>query len=545
MVGRPDADEPGSRRCTGARRAAEPTARASRPVGSSPAGRGHAVRGAPRQLHGPLRPAARPDQQAQARHHRDRAGRRSPTSSSRTSRRAQQAEHRRGTSGRPRSSSSSPRRCSTSRPPGCCRRPGRRTRRTSPSSRRATCSSPGCCSTARSRTSRFTFAERMATAGRMTPRQAGLEPQFAALLPELVMGDHARAAGHGRRPGDGAQGAADRRPRPPARAPGQRARAGRHPRRPAAPRAGLLVPRPGGRRRLDARHRRPLPGPARAVPRGAPSPSSRPRRSASSPSAGPAPTRARSRSATSSTSRDRGRAPSRQTTTGRPAARPADDEESTDESSSTRARRGGRGAGRRAAEEQLAFDVGDFPGGARSAHRGGPHGRRRAGDRRCRSPRPSSCPSTTSRPHLAELEEEYAAQQRGFTLRQRRRWLAGLQPVRLRAGRREVPPRRPAGPAHPGLARDPGRHRLPPAGRRARGSAPCAASTSTASSAPCSPAASSRSSAPTASGGAILYGTTVVLPRAPGARQPRRAAGPRPYLPEVDVLDEIAERGRG
>nr|WP_270888343.1 ScpA family protein [Pedococcus sp. 5OH_020] len=34
----------------------------------------------------------------------------------------------------------------------------------------------------------FTFAERMATAGRLTPRQAGLEPQFAALLPELVMG---------------------------------------------------------------------------------------------------------------------------------------------------------------------------------------------------------------------------------------------------------------------------------------------------------------------------------------------------------------------
>ena len=31
------------------------------------------------------------------------------------------------------------------------------------------------------------FAERMATAGRMTARQGGLEPQFAALLPELVM----------------------------------------------------------------------------------------------------------------------------------------------------------------------------------------------------------------------------------------------------------------------------------------------------------------------------------------------------------------------
>ena len=33
-----------------------------------------------------------------------------------------------------------------------------------------------------------TFEERMATAGRMTARQAGLEPQFATLLPELVMG---------------------------------------------------------------------------------------------------------------------------------------------------------------------------------------------------------------------------------------------------------------------------------------------------------------------------------------------------------------------
>ncbi|HET7305435.1 MAG TPA: segregation/condensation protein A [Segeticoccus sp.] len=32
------------------------------------------------------------------------------------------------------------------------------------------------------------FAERMATAGRMTPRQAGLEERFAGLLPELVMG---------------------------------------------------------------------------------------------------------------------------------------------------------------------------------------------------------------------------------------------------------------------------------------------------------------------------------------------------------------------
>jgi segregation and condensation protein A len=32
------------------------------------------------------------------------------------------------------------------------------------------------------------FAERMAIASRMTARQAGLEPQFASLLPELIMG---------------------------------------------------------------------------------------------------------------------------------------------------------------------------------------------------------------------------------------------------------------------------------------------------------------------------------------------------------------------
>ncbi|EWT06742.1 chromosome segregation protein ScpA [Intrasporangium chromatireducens Q5-1] len=32
-----------------------------------------------------------------------------------------------------------------------------------------------------------TFADRMATFGRITPRQAGLEPEFAALLPELVI----------------------------------------------------------------------------------------------------------------------------------------------------------------------------------------------------------------------------------------------------------------------------------------------------------------------------------------------------------------------
>ena len=57
----------------------------------------------------------------------------------------------------------------------------------------------------------FTFAERMATAGRMTPRQAGIEPQFARLPARAGHGDHPRAARHDRGAGDGAQGGAHRR----------------------------------------------------------------------------------------------------------------------------------------------------------------------------------------------------------------------------------------------------------------------------------------------------------------------------------------------
>ena len=44
---------------------------------------------------------------------------------------------------------------------------------------------------------------------------------------------------------------------------------------------------------------------------------------------------------------------------------------------------------------------------------------------------------------------------------------------------------------------------------------------------------------------AILYGTTSLLPGAAGPAEPRRPARLAPYLPEVDVLDEIAEGGRG
>ena len=51
-----------------------PTPTRSPRVASSPARREHAVRGPPHQLQRPVRPAARPDRQAQARHHRGRAG---------------------------------------------------------------------------------------------------------------------------------------------------------------------------------------------------------------------------------------------------------------------------------------------------------------------------------------------------------------------------------------------------------------------------------------------------------------------------------------
>ena len=81
---------------------------------------------------------------------------------------------------------------------------------------------------------RRAFAERMATAGRMTPAQAGLEPQFAALLPELVMGVTPEQLAMIAAPGHDAARGPDRRAGPPARAGGQRARAGRDGRAAAA-----------------------------------------------------------------------------------------------------------------------------------------------------------------------------------------------------------------------------------------------------------------------------------------------------------------------
>ena len=67
-------------------------------------------------------------------------------------------------------------------------RPRSRTTRTWPCSRPATCCSPGCCSTGPSRTSPPTLAARMAEEAHRVPRAVPVEPRFARLLPELVLG---------------------------------------------------------------------------------------------------------------------------------------------------------------------------------------------------------------------------------------------------------------------------------------------------------------------------------------------------------------------
>ena len=171
--------------------------------GAHPPRRRHAVRGAPRRLPGPVRPAARADLQAQARHHRDRAGQ-----GHRRVHRAHPARpgrrHRLGPRPGLASSCSSPRPCSTSRPPGCCRQPSRRTRRTS------RCIEARDLLFARLLQYRAfkdiagAFAERMATAGRMhaAPGRAGAAVRRAAA--RAGHGRHARAAGDDRRPGDDA-----------------------------------------------------------------------------------------------------------------------------------------------------------------------------------------------------------------------------------------------------------------------------------------------------------------------------------------------------
>ncbi len=114
----------------------------------------------------------------------------------------------------------------------------------------------------------FTFGERMATAGRMTPRQAGLEPQFAKLLPELIMGitpeQLAMIAARAMVPKVAPTVGMDHLHAPQVSVREQAGILGRE----AAHRTGLLVPGAGRRRRLDPGDRGQVPGAAGAVPRG-------------------------------------------------------------------------------------------------------------------------------------------------------------------------------------------------------------------------------------------------------------------------------------
>ena len=88
-----------------------------------------------------------------------------------------------------------------------------------------------------------------------------------SLLPEVLIGVDPRAVRGARRGGHGAQAGAGGDDRPRARPARQRARAHRDPARPAAPRRLGHLPGAGQRLHRDHRGRRPVPGPARALPR--------------------------------------------------------------------------------------------------------------------------------------------------------------------------------------------------------------------------------------------------------------------------------------
>ena len=148
-----------------------------------------------------------------------------------------------------------------------------------------------------------TFRERMATAGRITPRQAGLEPEFASLLPELVIAvtpeQFAMIAARAMTP----KVAPDRRPRAPARA--RRSASGSRPRSSSSGCATAARSPSAASSPMPTARSSSSPGSSRcsSSSRRRPSPSSRPRRSASSTSAGPAPRTGDDRRSTTSSTR--------------------------------------------------------------------------------------------------------------------------------------------------------------------------------------------------------------------------------------------------
>ena len=194
-------------------------------------------------------------------------------------------------------------------------------------------------------------------------------------------------------------------------------------------------------------------------------------------------------------------------------------------------------------EEQVAFDINDFPGGARGAI----EAVLMVVDEPVTE---MSLASALELPvddvvgHLHALEADYDERQPRLHPAQRRRRLAGLQPLRLRPRGREVPARRPAGQAHPGLPGDPGGRRLPPADLPLPGQRGPRRQRRRGRSAPCSPAASIEELGAEDESGATLYGTTPYFLQRLGLGSLDDLPALAPYLPEVDVLDELAEQGR-
>ena len=120
-----------------------------------------------------------------------------------------------------------------------------------------------------------------------------------------------------------------------------------------------------------------------------------------------------------------------------------------------------------------------------------------------------------------------------------RRRLAVLQRPAYAAGGRGVRAGRPAGQADPGRAGDPGRRRLPPAGRRGRVSAVRGVNVdgvmrTLVARGLVEEAGSDHET------GAILYGTTTLFLERLGLTSLDELPALAPYLPEVDALDELS-----
>jgi segregation and condensation protein B len=193
-------------------------------------------------------------------------------------------------------------------------------------------------------------------------------------------------------------------------------------------------------------------------------------------------------------------------------------------------------------EGQLAFDVAGFPGGARSAL----EAVLMVVDEPVSEVALATALESPSRPSAStsrELEADLRRGPSGLHAARGRRWVAGLQPVRVCPGRREVPPRRPAGPADPGLAGDPRGHRLQAAGLPSPGRRGARRQRRRRRAHPVHPRPHRRARSRGRVRSHPLRHDPYFLERM-GLGSLDDLAALAPYLPEVDLLDEIAEGGR-